>query len=227
MHRPRDPLLRFLLGAVLCLPLSLAAWWWFAREPLAQGLGYAVSLASRWLWPEAVLGIGVEGDRGLIISLIQPLLDSPQLFMALLLPFNRATVILALFWGLTLATPGRGLFRRLLIGTCSLLPIIFAGLLLYVQFQLALYRTHLPILTEIPPSDFALALPDSPILYYLWGLGRQLAVLVLPVLAPLLAWLALHRSFLQKIIPDGFLRRGIAAAPRQSASAALSMESKE
>lgn len=227
MHRLRDPLLRFLLGAVLFLPLSLALWWWFVREPLAQGLGYAVGVVSRWLWPEAVLGVGVEGDRGLIISFIQPLLDAPQLFMALLLPFNRSTVILALFWGLTLATPGRGLLRRLLIGTCGLLPIIFAGILLYIQFQLAIYRTHVPILTEMPPSDFALAMPDSPLLYHLWGLGRQLAVLVLPVLAPLLAWLALHRPFLQKITRGSLLNWGVRSTASQPTSPTLSVEPKE
>lgn len=227
MHRPRDPLLRFLLGAALFLPLSLALWGWLAREPLAQGLGYAVGVASRWLWPDAVLGVGVEGDRGLIVSLIQPLLDSPQLFMALLLPFNRATVILALFWGLTLATPGRGLLRRLLIGTFGLLPVIFVGLLLYTQFQLALYRTHVPILTEAPLSDFALALPDSPFFYHLWGLGRQLAVLVFPVLAPLVAWLALHRPFLQKIILGGVLWRTSPPAVTPPTSPTLSAEPKE
>lgn len=218
MHRLRDPLLRFLLGALLFLPLSLALWWWFVREPLAQSLGYALGFTSRWLWPEAVLGIGVEGDRGLIISLLQPLVDSPQLFTALLLPFNRATVILALFWGLTLATPGRGLLRRLLLGTCALLPVIFIALLLYIQFQLALYRTHLPMLTEAPPTDFALALPDSPFLYHLWGLGRQLSVLVLPVLAPLLAWLALHRRFLHEILLGGLIHRGIASTAEQPVS---------
>lgn len=207
MRRPLDPLLRLLLGIAICLPVCLGLWWWTIRKPLAAWLGHGVGLASQWLWPESVLGVGLDGDKGLIVSLLPPLTDSARTFMALPLPFNRATVILPLFWGLTLATPGRALLRRLLLGTLALLPVVYVMVLLYVQFQLALYRTHLPLLTETPPADYALALPDSPALYHLWGLGRQLAVLVLPVVAPLLAWLSLHRPFLRTVILGGLLRR--------------------
>ena len=140
-------------------------------------------------------------------SVCSPLNDSTYLFQALPLSFNRAVVILPLFWGLTLATPGRALLRRLLFGTLILLPIAFVMMLLYAQFQIALYRTHLPTLTELPPTDYALALPDPLLLYYLWGLGRQMAVLVLPIVAPLLVWLLLHRSFLYRIIAGGLLQR--------------------
>lgn len=206
MRRPLDPLLRLLLGAALWLPLSLEFWWWIVRKPLAKLLGHGIGLVSPWLWPESLLGVGLDGDQGLIVSLLPPLTDSAWMFMVLPLSFNRATVILPLFWGLTLATSGRGLFRRLLLGTLTLLPIAFAIMLLYTQFQLALYRTHLPALTEIPPVEYALALPDSSAAYYLWGLGRQMAVLVSPVVVPLLAWLLLHRSFLYTVILGGWLR---------------------
>lgn len=193
-------------------------WWEFVRVPLIQLLVQGTGLVSPWLWPEAVLGVGLNNDIGLIVSLLPPLTDSAQMFMALPLPFNRATVILPLFWGLTLATPERALFRRLLLGTLILLPVAFVMVLLYVQFQIALYRTHVPLLTEIPPAEYALALPDPPMLYYLWGLGRQLAMLVLPVFAPLFTWLLLHRSFLRAVILDGWLRRG---ARRNAISSAL------
>jgi hypothetical protein len=218
VRRPLDPLPRLLLGAALGLPLSLGLWWWFVRQPLIHLLVHALGPTSPWLWPDSVLGVGLEGDTGLIVSLLPPLTESARLFMALPLPFNRATVILPLFWGLTLATPGRALFRRLLLGTLALLPVAFAMVLLYAQFQLALYRTHRPALTEMPPADYALALPDSPASYYLWGLGRQMAVLVLPVAAPLLAWLALHRSFLRTVILGGWLQRGARSGPRPPAS---------
>lgn len=79
--------------------------------------------------------------------------------------------------------------------------------LLAAQFQLVLYRTHLPALTETPPAVYALALPETPLAFYLWGLGRQLAMLVLPVVAPLLMWLSLHGAFLRLIILGGLLRR--------------------
>jgi len=206
MHRLREPLARWLLGAALGLPLCLGVWWWLLREPLLVLLAQVVGAVSPWLWPDAVLGLGRQGETGVLISLLPPLTDPPRLFMALPLSFNRASVILPLFWGLTLATPGRALPRRLLRGTMVLLPVMIAMVLLDAQFQLALYRTHLPAFTETPPADYALALPDPPTLYYLWGLGRQLAVLVLPVVAPLLVWLALHRAFLSAVIPGGWPR---------------------
>lgn len=207
MRRPLDPLLRLLLGAVLCLPLALGLWWWIVRKPLIEFIVFVLGLVGPWVWPETVLGLGLDGDRGLIVSLLPPLTDSTRMFMALPLYFDRAAVILPLFWGLTLATPGRMLPRRLLLGTLTLLPVAFVMVLLYAQFQIALYRTHLPALMETPPADFALALPDSPASYYLWGLGRQMAVLVLPVVAPLLAWLLLHRSFLRMVMLGGWLQR--------------------
>ena len=217
MRRPLDPLLRLLLGAAAGLPACLAFWWWVVREPLAQGLAQATNIVNPWLWPDAILGVGFREQRSLLVSLLPPLTDSAQLFVTLPLPLSRPTVILPLFWGLTLATPGRALLRRLLFGTLFLLPVVCAMVLLYAQFQIALYRTHLPLLTETPPIDYALALPDSPILYHLWGLGRQLAVLVLPVVAPLLAWLSLHRPFLRTVILGGLLQRNVPAARKPPA----------
>ena len=226
MPRPLDPLVRLVLGAALGLTLCLGLWWWFVRKPLINLLVHALGLVGPWLWPETVLGIGLEGDKGLIVSLLPPLTDSARMFMALPLSFNRAAVILPLFWGLTLATPGRALVRRLLLGTLLLLPVAFVMVLLYAQFQLALYRTHLPALTETPPAEYALALPDSPFGYYLWGLGRQMAVLVLPVVAPLLAWLGLHRPFLRMVILGGLLRRGARSGATPPAAPPASLEPK-
>ncbi|MBL8259060.1 MAG: hypothetical protein JNM60_04510 [Candidatus Competibacteraceae bacterium] len=209
-----DPLLlRLLVGGSLCLPLCLVLWWQWLREPLAKILAHGAGFASQWLWSETVLGVGFGGDKGMVVSLVPPLTDSAQLFMALPLPLDRATVILPLFWALTLPTPGRALLRRLLCGTLVLLPVIGLTVALYVQFQLALYRTHLPLMTEIPPAEYALALPDAPVPYYLAGLGRQLAVLVLPIVAPLLAWLLLHQAYLRKMILGGWLQRALKSAP--------------
>jgi hypothetical protein len=226
VRRPLDPLLRLLLGVALSLPLCLALWWWLVREPLIIGLAHTVNLVSPWLWPETVLIVGLRGDLGLIVTLLPPLTGSAEMFMALPLSFNRAVVILPLFWGLTLATPARALLRRLLLGTIFLLPVIFAMVLLYAQFQIALYRTHLPALTETPPALYALALPDSPAPYYLWGLGRQLAVLVLPVVAPLLAWLLLHRAFLRTVILGGWLQRGTRSHATRSPSPSVPSDPK-
>lgn len=224
--RPLDPLVRLALGAALSLPLGLGLWWWFVRGPLINLFAQALGFVSPVLWPESVLGVGLSDDTGLLISLLPPLTDSARQFVALPVSFNRAAVILPLFWGLTLATPGRALARRLLLGTLLLLPVAFGMVLLHAQFQLALYRTHLPVLTETPPAEYALALPDAPFAYYLWGLGRQMAVLVLPVVAPLLAWLVLHRPFLRAVMLGGLLRRGARAGAMLPAAPPAALEPK-
>lgn len=208
-----DPLWRWLLGAVLALPLCLGLWWWLLREPLVSGLAQAVDFLLPWLWADTVLGLGRQGRVWLLVSVIPPLTEPPQMFMALPLSFNRAAVLFPLFWGLTLATPGRGLLRRLLVGTLILLPIALLMALLAAQFQLVLYRTHLPMLTDVPPANFALALPDGAFAQVLWGLGRQLAVLVLPIAAPLLLWLSLHGSFWRRVLLGGWLQRQSHSAP--------------
>ncbi|MFO1371834.1 MAG: exosortase H-associated membrane protein [Candidatus Competibacteraceae bacterium] len=223
MRQPIDPLLRLLLGVALFLPLCLALWWWFLQEPLVNLLAHTTGLISPWLWPDAVLGIGLRGEMGVIVALPPPLSD-PTRFMTLPLPLSRATVILPLFWGLALATPGRKLLRRLLFGTLALLPVALLTVLLYAQFQLVLYRTHIPLLTETPPTDYALALPSSAVSYQLWGLGRQLAVLVLPVVAPLLTWFLLHRHFLRSVLLSGWLWRSTQAAPPISPTASTLLD---
>ena len=105
------------------------------------------------------MGVDAQEHLGLLVVLPPPLTDPSRLFMALPLSFNRAAVIFPLFWGLTLATPGRALLRRLLLGTLLLLPVALVMALLAAQFQLVLYRTYLPMLTDLPPTDFALDLP--------------------------------------------------------------------
>lgn len=212
MPRWRNPLGRWLLSVALSLALCLGGWWLFLRESLIEGLAKSVNFIVPWLWPDTVLSVLLQDHLGSIVTLIPPLTDPLGPLMALPLSFNHAVVVFPLFWGLTLGTPGRARFRRLLLGTAILWLIAFAMTLLYVQFQLVLYRTHQPMLTEIPPRYYALALPDSPTATYLWGLGRQLALLVLPIAAPLLLWLALHGAFLRAVILGSLLNNGLARA---------------
>jgi hypothetical protein len=96
MRRPFDPLIRLALGAALSLPLCLGLWWWFVRGPLINLLAQGLGFVSPGLWPESVLGVGLSGDTGLLISLLPPLTDSARLFVALPVSFNRAAVILLL-----------------------------------------------------------------------------------------------------------------------------------
>jgi len=156
-----------------------------------------------------VLDLKIQGGEVWLISLVPTLTDPPRLFTPLPVSLNRAVAVFPLFWGLTLATPGRGLARRLLLGTVVLFPVAFIMVLLTTQFHFSLFRTHVPALSLMPPSHFGLVLPDSPTAFYLWGVGRQLSVLVLPIVAPLLVWLGLHGDFIRNILFARLTRRTV------------------
>jgi len=220
MRLSRNRLPGWLLSVALALVLCFGLWWWWLSDLLIALLAQGVTLVSPYLWPETVLDIKLQGNQPWIISLVPTLSDPPQLFTLMPLILTRAVAIFPLFWGLTLATPGRGLLRRLLLGTLYLLPVALGMALLTTQFQFALYRTHLPLVTLVPLPHFVLELPDSPAAYYAWGVGRQLATLILPLIAPLLVWLGLHERFLSHFFPQGFTRRQKPLTPLPTASPA-------
>ena len=212
MLLPRDPVWRWFLGTLISVPACLAVWWFYLRDPLLTGLAWAVGAAAPLLWPETVLDLKMQGGQAWLISLVPTLTDPPRLFTPLPLPLNRAVAVFPLFWGFTLATPGRGLARRLLLGTVILLPVAFLMAVLTTQFHFSLFRTHVPALTLMPPSHFGMVLPDSPTAFYLWGVGRQLSVLVLPIVAPLLVWLGLHGDFIRNLLFARLTRRSVDVA---------------
>jgi hypothetical protein len=209
MLLPRDPVWRWFLGTLISVPACLAVWWFYLRDPLLSGLTWAVGAAAPLLWPDTVLDLKMQGGKAWLISLVPTLTDPPRLFTPLPVSLNRAVAVFPLFWGFTLATPGRGLARRLLLGTVVLLPVAFIMVLLTTQFHFSLFRTHVPALSLMPPSHFGLVLPDSPTAFYLWGVGRQLSVLVLPIVAPLLVWLGLHGDFIRNILFARLTRRTV------------------
>lgn len=98
-------------------------------------------------------------------------------------------------------------WRQILLGSLMLIPVATLMALMLIQFQLALYINHQPILTEVPRADYVLALPYPGYLYYLMAVGRQLSMLVLPTLAPLCIWSLMNRRFIQSIILESLLLR--------------------
>ncbi len=136
MLLPRDPVWRWFLGTLISVPACLAVWWFYLRDPLLSGLTWAVGAAAPLLWPDTVLDLKMQGGNAWLISLVPTLTDPPRLFTPLPVSLNRAVAVFPLFWGLTLATPGRGLARRLLLGTVVLFPVAFIMVLLTTQFHL-------------------------------------------------------------------------------------------
>jgi hypothetical protein len=185
---------------LLFVPLSLVVWWFLARGVLIRGLEPLTEILLRALWPQWGLNI-VSAGNGWVVETTLPVLGRPVQSPPLPLTPTRFTAPFALFWALVLATPGARRLRQLLWGTfAALLPLSLLMMVLYFQFNLALAINHQSILTVEPPGYYVLALPYPEWQYHLIGVGRQLALLVLPTLGPLLIWGAFNRDFLRTFV---------------------------
>ena len=218
--QPRSPLPRFLLGLLIIMPFTMAVWWVVLRDHLVIFLQQGGYLFTQVFMPEKVLGISTEVDAKtgaavwVLKTTLSPLSDPRQL-LAIPISTSRFTVSFPLFWGLVLATPGQSgaaKARQLGLGTLALIPLTLLIAVLILQFKLALHVNHQPIVTENPIGDYLLVLPYGDTAYYLMAVGRQLAMLVLPTLIPLMTWGLFNRGFIRSVIVEGLLSQGLRRA---------------
>ena len=184
----------------------MAFWWFFAQDYLLALLRLLVEPVVLGLMPDKILGILAQDRVWLLKTSLSPI-DNPMNLLGIPISTNRLTVSYPLLWGLILATPGVKRLKRLLFGTLLMIPVSIIMALLLILFKVALNINHEPILTEIPQGDYLLALPYPDYQYYLMAVGRQLALLVLPTLAPVVIWLALNRGFVRVVVLEGFFAR--------------------
>ena len=192
----------------LALPGCMGFWWFFAQDPLLTLLRFLTEPVVLGLMPDKILGILTQDRVWLLKTSLSPI-DNPMNLLGIPIFTNRLTVSYPLLWGLILATPEPKRLRQLLLGTFSLLPVTVIMALLLIQFKLALNINHEPVLTEMPQGDYLLILPYASYQYYLMAVGRQLAMLVLPTLAPVAIWLILHREFIRAVVLEGLLSRSL------------------
>lgn len=186
------------------MPLSLAFWWFLGREHCLLLLQWLVSGVTDLLLADKIVGIESNNMAWLLKTSLSTV-EKPLETVGITVATNRFTVGFGLLWGLVLSTPGISHWRQLLLGTLMLIPVATLMAMMYIQFQLALNINHQPILTEVPRGEYLLVLPYPDYLYYLMAVGRQLAVLVLPTLAPLTIWSLLNRRFVQGVILESVL----------------------
>ncbi|WP_295541921.1 exosortase H-associated membrane protein [uncultured Thiohalocapsa sp.] len=215
IRRPAN-LRRFGLGLLVAMPAALVVWWFLAAPLLVPGMAPAFAWLLQLIWPQWGPAVEVNGNAWLVVTTL-PLLEQPLQSAAIPLGPRRFTAAFALFWGLVLATPGdlplRRRLRQLLAGSVlGILPLVLLMALLAFHFQLAVVINHQPALTVTPPSVHVLALPYPGWQFHLIGVGRQLGVLVLPTLGPVLMWAVLNRRFIRAMIFTGLLSRLPAAA---------------
>lgn len=192
------PLHRFMLGVLIFFPLTFFVWYISAAFHLAP-ITLLTGKLLAWLVPDALMWLRLDGHTlvlasnfghdasGAIVS--PPVGDDVLGFHLNPLIYSYSLPLLA---ALILATPGKQKGSNLLWGLLLLLPTEVFSMTFSVlktltfevgaafQTQQGMTQTHADML----------------------ALGYQMGTLLLPMIAPLVIWVALHRDFLTQLAPQ-------------------------
>lgn len=193
-----QPLQRFTLGVVVWLPLMFGLWYLTAAWHLAPVTWFA-STVLQMAFPDAVLWLKLE-NHSLVLAThfagnASGMAIYPPPANAELLGFHLNPLAysygLPLLGALTLATPLAGKYPRLLWSVLLMLPLEAFSILI----------STLKIMTFEIGEAFQTQQALSAGTMELIALGYQLGTLLLPMLAPILIWVILHRQFLLYLSP--------------------------
>ncbi len=191
------PLHRFMLGVVVFFPLTFFFWYISAAFHLAPITLFSEQLLMR-LVPDALLWLKLDGHTLVVASnfgqdALGKVVSPP---VTELLGFHLNPLIycysLPLLYALILATPGTEKWLNLLWGTLLIVPTEIFSMVFSV----------LKTLTFDVGMAFQLQQGITPLSADLIALGYQMGTLILPMVAPLVIWIGLHRSFLTRLAPQ-------------------------
>jgi hypothetical protein len=192
------PLHRFMLGVLIFFPLTFFVWYITAMYHLAP-ITLITGKLLAWLVPDALLWLRLDGHtlvlasnfghgvNGAVIS--PPVGDDVLGFHLNPLIYSYSLPLLA---ALILATPGKQKGQNLLWGLLLLLPTEVFSMTFSV----------LKTLTFEVGAAFQTQQGMTQTRADLLALGYQIGTLLLPMIAPLVIWVALHRDFLTQLAPQ-------------------------
>lgn len=193
---PASPLRALLGRTLLWLPVTFAVWYLTALWHLAPVAWAADHLLQLWL-PDAVADLRLHGAQLLLISrfgevggqmVVNPPPGEHLGFLTNPLSYSYS---LPLFAALALATPLPGRVRRLAIGLAVLLVVELASMTA-VQLKNLVFGTGGAFVAQQGWGQLA---RDAA------ALGYQLGSLLLPMVMPLVVWLAGHGNYLARLNP--------------------------
>lgn len=191
-----SPLRALLVRTLLWLPVVFAIWYLTAPwhlAPIAEATEY---LLQSWL-PDAVAELRMHGAQLLLISrfgevggqmVVNPPPGEHLGFLTNPLSYSYS---LPLFAALALATPLPGRARRLAIGLAVLLVVELVSMTA-VQIKNLVFGTG---------GAFVDQQGWGPLARDATALGYQLGSLLLPMVMPLVVWMAGHGSYLARLNP--------------------------
>ncbi|MEP6483206.1 MAG: exosortase H-associated membrane protein [Rudaea sp.] len=205
-----SPLKRFLLAAVLWLPLAFFFWFWFA-SPLCWPVIQLAKSVLLHAWPTLFTAISQGADlidtqgrvlghpgylmqisSGILVNAAPP--GEPAKF-GFLEPVVNPMIYgyaLPLFAGLVLATPLTRLQRTA--------QIIGGGLVILVSQTVGVIGESLKTVALDSGAEGLKAVQQAGIPLNLIALWYQFGYLILPALVPAVLWIVLNRRFIETLI---------------------------
>jgi hypothetical protein len=205
-----SPLKRFMLAAVLWLPLAFFFWFWFAG-PLVWPVIQIAKLVLLHAWPSLFTAVSQGADQldaqgrvlmhaGYLMQLSSGVLvnaaplGSPPKF-GFLEPVVNPMIYgyaLPLFAGLVLATP---LTRWQC--TCQ---IVAGGCVIWLAQTFGVVAESLKIIAMDSGPEGAAAVHRAGLSLDLIALCYQFGYLILPALVPAVLWIVFNRGFIEELI---------------------------
>ncbi len=205
-----SPLKRFLLAAVLWLPLAFFLWFWFAAPLCWPVIALAKSILPH-AWPSLFTGVAQGADlidaqgrilghpgylmqiSGNVLVNAAPAGESPH--FGFLDPVVNPLIYgyaLPLFAGLVLATPLSRLQRTA--------QILLGGLVIVVSQTFGVIGESLKTVTIDAGAEGLKAAQQAGLPLNLIALWYQFGYLILPALVPAALWIALNRRFIASLV---------------------------
>ena len=194
----KKPLHRFIVGVIVWFPITFFVWYVTANFHLAPIVWLSDQLFAWWM-PDAVMWLRLdqhtlvlasnfgENAAGQIVS--PPSGDDVLGFHLNPLIYSYS---LPLLYSLILATPEKDKWLHMLWGTFLIVPTELFSMVFSVlktlTFEVGDVFQQQQQMTQISVDSIAIA--------------YQAGTLIIPMIAPLIIWVAMHRKFLETLAPQ-------------------------
>ena len=184
----KNPLVRFVVVVLAWLPVAFVVWYLLAPIILWP-VQLLCSIVARTGFSDLVRGVEAHGSTVSFVTTLKPgradaggvlTVDVNMLLYAFGLP---------LFVALTLAAREAGWWRLLVLGYLAMLPFIAWGVM--ADFLKNIAITVSPLVA----SQTGFGAVDRDIIAFAYQFGS----LILPAVVPAVAWVLMHRAFLEQL----------------------------
>jgi len=191
---------------ILLVPLH-AAWWWLGLSEWAlRGMSIVAALALPEIFHHSV-GAIVRQDNQSWTVITRLVIEHSEPSSLVVMEIAKQKLLHMIFgfpllWGLLLATPGSRA-RRIAGGTLILIAISLLGIATDLWASLAVIVNHQASFIDegvVPPPFLVSTAPYPQWLFYLSSFARYLAILIVPMIAPVLIWVMLCPRHIMRLL---------------------------